>query len=103
MRLYVFYYLVKVLLHFLGPDHIIRLNLSAKYGYEYLFEELHKKFKKRIYSPRAYMYRCLPPIFKVLTDNPALSQIYASFKNEVTSVIKAFPDLCVSELNKKVE
>lgn len=63
-------------------SHAVRMNISAKYGYEYIFHALHKKFKTKIYCRRKNLYQCLPDTYKILTDNPENAQIYACFKKE---------------------
>ncbi|XP_039250072.2 protein artemis-like isoform X2 [Styela clava] len=62
--------------------HAVRLNISAKYGYEYLFHALHNKFKTKIYCKRKDLYQCLPETHKILTDNPEYAKIFACFKKE---------------------
>nr|XP_039250072.1 protein artemis-like isoform X2 [Styela clava] len=62
--------------------HAVRLNISAKYGYEYLFHALHNKFKTKIYCKRKNLYQCLPETHKILTDNPEHAKIFACFKKE---------------------
>ena len=69
-----------------GSNYITRLCLSAKYGYEYVFEELYKRFKKKIYCPNARLYQSLPHISQVLTNDPTSTQIFAGFKNEVCGI-----------------
>lgn len=63
-------------------SNAVRLNLSAKYGYEYLFHELYKQFGKKIYCRRKKQYQCLPNTYEALTDNPEWARIFACFKRE---------------------
>ncbi|CAK8698220.1 unnamed protein product [Clavelina lepadiformis] len=65
-----------------GAQHVVRINMGAKYGYEYLYEALYHLFKKKIYCSRKQHYKCLPELANILTDDPKNSQIYACYKTE---------------------
>ncbi|XP_078493558.1 protein artemis isoform X2 [Ciona intestinalis] len=66
-----------------GNQYVVRLNMSAKYGYEYLIEELHKSFGEKIYCSRAKNYDCLPNIASILTTDPTCSHIFVCYKTEI--------------------
>lgn len=63
-------------------NHALRLNLSAKYGYEYLYHALHDKFDSKIYCSRKDMYACLPETHKILTRNSNKARVFACLKKE---------------------
>lgn len=76
--------LINLVKQWLAEDksNAVRLNLSAKYGYEFLFLALNKALNCKIYCCRKYLYRSLPQIYHILTDKPEFAKIYAGFKTD---------------------
>lgn len=71
-----------------GPCHVVRINLSAKYGYEYVFETLSQTFKTRIYCTQPEKYITLPSVYSILTTDVNESQIFASYSREKLKVLE---------------
>lgn len=63
-------------------QNAIRLDLSARYGYEFLLLALNKALNCKIYCPRKYLYRSVPQIYHILTDKNEFTKIFAGFKTD---------------------
>ncbi|CAH1265461.1 DCLRE1C [Branchiostoma lanceolatum] len=60
-----------------GAHYVVRLNCKAKYGYEYLFIELCRRFHMKVHVNNPSIYQTVPEIFQCLTFDPSETQIHA--------------------------
>ncbi|XP_066284808.1 protein artemis-like [Branchiostoma lanceolatum] len=60
-----------------GAHYVVRLNCKAKYGYEYLFIELCRRFHMKVHVNNPSIYQTVPEIFQCLTSDPSETQIHA--------------------------
>ncbi|XP_035676991.1 protein artemis-like isoform X1 [Branchiostoma floridae] len=60
-----------------GAHYVVRLNCKAKYGYEYLFIELCRRFDMKVHVNNPSIYQAIPEIFQCLTSDPSETQIHA--------------------------
>ncbi|XP_019633360.1 PREDICTED: protein artemis-like [Branchiostoma belcheri] len=60
-----------------GSHYVVRLNCKAKYGYEYLFIELCRRFHMKVHVNDPSIYQEVPEIFQCLTSDPSETQIHA--------------------------
>lgn len=68
-----------------GPNFTIFLSLAARFGSEFLFMELFKKFGLKVHvSQFKYeIYKSIPELRRLITLNPLDTQIHACDDNNV--------------------
>lgn len=83
----------------LGPNYVINLITSAKYGHEYLFSELSKGLKMPIHVNEEIfnVYKHIPDMDNVITRDGKLTKIHACCKGYINKQHK----ICVGNPAEK--
>ena len=56
----------------------VQLVVSAKYGYEFVFQKLYDEFGIKMSTMHKKNYLCIPPIYNILTEE--VSKISIEYK-----------------------